>query len=445
MQDEANPYLDRARYGLYPPGSTFKVVTAMAALRKDAQLAHKTYQCDRLPDGRVGNFLKGSKRPIRDDVQDKTPHGTLDLEHGLVVSCNAYFAQLGTYDVGAEALHDTATLLGIAAAIAGHGGGVEEVAAAIGVRAGRGGGVAVPDGARGGHGGEWRRHAAGPLDRRTRTTDASRRLPRYCRPESAATLGRFMREVVTAGTGRRGAASVPVAGKTGTAELAGRAVARLVHRLRAVRRGGAQDRVLGAGGEWSVRRHGGRSGGGGDGERGSEAGPDSAGPSNESFFGNREDHRARISPLGPSACSGRPIPTSCCWCIARFWRRSKARCRWWRRGRRVFPFAHVVVTLVAAEAERRTILQAAFGERLGADIREALEGSECELPRGFSVEVRTAEAGLGAFEIAYVDGARESRPGARRHWPRDRGQGQDAEPGVCAAQMPGPTSAACPN
>ncbi len=71
VQDEANPYLDRARYGLYPPGSTFKVVTAMAALRKDAQLAHKTYQCERLPDGRVGSFLKGSKRPIRDDVQDK--------------------------------------------------------------------------------------------------------------------------------------------------------------------------------------------------------------------------------------------------------------------------------------------------------------------------------------------------------------------------------------
>ena len=71
------------------------------------------------------------------------------------------------------------------------------------------------------------------------------------------------------------------------------------------------------------------------------------------------------------------------------------------RGRRVFPFAHVVVTLVAAEEERRAILQAAFGERLGADIREALEGSETELPRGFAVEVRTAEAGLGAYEIAY--------------------------------------------
>jgi len=71
------------------------------------------------------------------------------------------------------------------------------------------------------------------------------------------------------------------------------------------------------------------------------------------------------------------------------------------RGRRVFPFAHVTVTLVAAEEERRTNLQAAFGERLGIDIREALEGSETELPRGFAVEVHTAEAGLGAYEIAY--------------------------------------------
>ena len=71
------------------------------------------------------------------------------------------------------------------------------------------------------------------------------------------------------------------------------------------------------------------------------------------------------------------------------------------RGRRVFPFARVVVTLVAAEAQRRAILQAAFGERLGADIREAMDGSRCELPRGFSVEVRTAEAGLHAFDIEY--------------------------------------------
>ncbi len=116
------------------------------------------------------------------------------------------------------------------------------------------------------------------------------------------------------------------------------------------------------------------------------------------------------------------------------------------RGRRVFPFAHVVVTLVSADAERRTILQAAFGERLGADIREALEGSECELPRGFSVEVRTAEAGLRAFEIDYsTEPARESLQAPAATGRVILVKGKTAEPGVRAAKWPGPTSAACPN
>ena len=220
VQDEANPYLDRARYGLYPPGSTFKVVTAMAALRKDAQLAHKTYQCERLPDGRVGTFLKGSKRPIRDDVQDKNPHGTLDLEHGLVVSCNAYFAQLGAYDVGADALHDTATLLGIAAASPDT---AAELKKALAQSAyGQGEVVASPF--------QMARVAATvanngamPQGRWLADENNGRVAPpaTVLPPDEAATLGRFMREVVTSGTGRRGAASVAVAGKTGTAELAG--------------------------------------------------------------------------------------------------------------------------------------------------------------------------------------------------------------------------------
>jgi cell division protein FtsI/penicillin-binding protein 2 len=216
----SGPSLDRVRYGLYPPGSTFKLVTAMSALRKDPALAHTQYSCIRLPDGRVGNFMHGSTRPIRDDVLDKTPHGTLDLERATVVSCNAYFAQLGMYDVGAKPLFDTASLLGIAVAAPntaaqlskslpqssyGQGQVVASPFQMARVAATVANGGMMPSG----------RWILDDSDSRGSEPNA------VISPDAAATLARFMREVVTSGTGRRASgAVVPIAGKTGTAELA---------------------------------------------------------------------------------------------------------------------------------------------------------------------------------------------------------------------------------
>ena len=54
-------FLDRARYGLYPPGSTFKLVTASAALRQHVDPRRTTFTCARLPDGRVGAKIAGWK------------------------------------------------------------------------------------------------------------------------------------------------------------------------------------------------------------------------------------------------------------------------------------------------------------------------------------------------------------------------------------------------
>jgi len=73
------------------------------------------------------------------------------------------------------------------------------------------------------------------------------------------------------------------------------------------------------------------------------------------------------------------------------------------RGKRIFPYGRVAVTLNSADAEQRAVYQAAFGEagRLGQEIRQALEGAGCELPRGFAVEVKTAESGDKPFEIEY--------------------------------------------
>jgi cell division protein FtsI/penicillin-binding protein 2/cell division protein FtsW (lipid II flippase) len=104
--------LDRARYGTYPPGSTFKIVTAMAALRLDPENAKQTYSCRRLPDGRVGAIIPGWNRPIHDDNKDHA-HGSLQMRQAIIVSCNGYFAQLGVYQVGAKALAETAGLLEI--------------------------------------------------------------------------------------------------------------------------------------------------------------------------------------------------------------------------------------------------------------------------------------------------------------------------------------------
>lgn len=211
--DGVDELLDRARYGLYPPGSTFKVVTAMAALRVDPAATKLTYECKALPDGRVGNSVKGWGRPIRDDIADRVPHGAVDMHKGLVASCNAYFAQLGTYKVRADELKKTADLLGIST------GNLKDALPQASY--GQGQVVASPF----------------QLARAAATVAAGGEMPfgRWITDESnpriepplkildaalAHTLGDYMRGVVTSGTGRSaGSAPVAIAGKTGTAEL----------------------------------------------------------------------------------------------------------------------------------------------------------------------------------------------------------------------------------
>ena len=211
--------LDRARYGLYPPGSTFKLLTAAAALRRDVNANRQTFTCSRLSDGRVGAIVPGWGRPIRDDVLDTHPHGTLDMEHALVTSCNAYFAQLAAR-LGPEALLDAAGRADVSLAKGNAVARVRDTLPQIGY--GQGDVLATPlrlarivaaiaaDG----------RIREARLDRDDPVAATSDLMP----PAAARLLAGYMREVVTEGTGRslRGN-SVAIAGKTGTAELAGAA------------------------------------------------------------------------------------------------------------------------------------------------------------------------------------------------------------------------------
>jgi cell division protein FtsI/penicillin-binding protein 2/cell division protein FtsW (lipid II flippase) len=208
--------LDRARYGQYPPGSTFKLVTAMAALRLDPALENKSFSCRRLPDGRAGAMIPGWRKPIRDDVGDSA-HGTLTMTRAIAVSCNAYFAQLGVFAVGAQALSDTAKLLEIPA------GSVADLQAALPFAAyGQGPVLITPF--------KMARVAAtiaagGAMPEGRWVIDSSNSRTAPPRPIVTADLAEFlaraMRSVVLEGTGRRAmqGAPVSVAGKTGTAQL----------------------------------------------------------------------------------------------------------------------------------------------------------------------------------------------------------------------------------
>jgi cell division protein FtsW (lipid II flippase) len=217
---DSDALLDRARYGLYPPGSTFKLVTAAAALRRDLDSSQTTFACMRLPDGRVGAKVTGWGI-VRDDVLDSHPHGTIDMHDGLVHSCNAYFAQLAVR-LGPQTLLETAMRVGISVAPsnslkqlretlpqAGYGQGyvvtsplrMARVAAAIASR-----GVFR----------ELRMDAHSP-----RSPEDAEDAP-FLSPQAASLLGQYLRDAVLDGTGRSlRNHPLKIAGKTGTAEIKG--------------------------------------------------------------------------------------------------------------------------------------------------------------------------------------------------------------------------------
>ncbi len=212
--DESETLIDRARFGLYPPGSTFKLVTAIAALRQSAAFRDSTFMCALQPNGRVGAHVAGTL--VRDDVLDEHPHGRIDMHEGLVHSCNAYFAQLAV-NVGAGPLLDAANLLGISVA---RDDSIARLRATL-PQAGYGQGDVVATPLR------MARVAAaiasgGVLRDTTVEQTATRRAATHVlmSPETAATLGKYMRDSVISGTGRR-LREHPwrIAGKTGTAEV----------------------------------------------------------------------------------------------------------------------------------------------------------------------------------------------------------------------------------
>ncbi len=90
----ANPYrplLNRVTQGLYPPGSSFKVVNVAAGLKSGLFNRESTFECTGYWDELGQDFIK------KDWTVDKglPPHGTLILPQALTYSCNPYNYHIG--------------------------------------------------------------------------------------------------------------------------------------------------------------------------------------------------------------------------------------------------------------------------------------------------------------------------------------------------------------
>lgn len=94
IQDPLNPLLDKTIQGQYPPGSTYKIITALAGLMEGAITPETNIPC-------YGSFKLHGRRY---GCWKKWGHGKhVDLKKALAESCDVYFYHVGQ-EVGVDKL-----------------------------------------------------------------------------------------------------------------------------------------------------------------------------------------------------------------------------------------------------------------------------------------------------------------------------------------------------
>lgn len=84
---DSSVLLNRATQGQYPPGSTFKIVTALGYMRENPDTYNDySFQC-------TGSFQSGQGRI---NCYHGTKHGNVDFVSSFARSCNSSFANMGT-------------------------------------------------------------------------------------------------------------------------------------------------------------------------------------------------------------------------------------------------------------------------------------------------------------------------------------------------------------
>lgn len=100
--DERAPLLNKAVSGLYAPGSTFKIVTALAAMDAGMMEPAATVFCP-------GHYMLGNHRF---HCWKAGGHGNVDFVHAMAGSCDTYFYDLGRR-IGIDRISAMAKRLGL--------------------------------------------------------------------------------------------------------------------------------------------------------------------------------------------------------------------------------------------------------------------------------------------------------------------------------------------
>ncbi|MGV1099999.1 penicillin-binding protein 2 [Thiovibrio sp. JS02] len=85
LNDPLNPLINKTIQGQYPPGSTFKIVTGLAALSEGVVTPDTVFYC-------TGSINFGNRRY---GCWKKGGHGPVNFHRALVESCDVYFYQVG--------------------------------------------------------------------------------------------------------------------------------------------------------------------------------------------------------------------------------------------------------------------------------------------------------------------------------------------------------------
>lgn len=93
-------YMNRLISGLYAPGSTFKMVTALSALENIPDILTRTLTCT------------GVYKAVDGEVECNGVHGTIDMNTAVGESCNSFFAAISD-ELGAAKLQATVDKAGM--------------------------------------------------------------------------------------------------------------------------------------------------------------------------------------------------------------------------------------------------------------------------------------------------------------------------------------------